>query len=109
MEHPPNDRILVVLEKIVDQLRHPMLKNFDSINYEKRKKYNQYKTDIGKYFKEQCPNYYKRQALDKEDNNLIKTCILFESNTDEAFFEKFELMITIQDIVDRIFYDFDRF
>merc|ERR1712228_703016 len=108
MEHPPNDRILTVLEKVVDQLRHPMLTQMDATKHGKTR-YTQYRNDILRIFKTQCPDYYKQQALDKKDNNFIKTCILFKSNTDDTNFDVFELMITIQDIVDRIFYDFDRF
>merc|ERR1711933_619931 len=98
MEHPPNDRILPVLEKVVDQLKHPVL---DS-DKEKRST-KTYQKDIDDFFKEQTPDFWKYYN-GKLPPELVKTCIIFKKNTNDTNFNIFELFINIMDIYDRILY-----
>merc|ERR1712062_59590 len=88
-----------ILEKVVDQLAHPMLKNMTEVSSSRK---DHYKKQIADFFKCQCPNYTLTEVL-------LSTLSLFKRNTNETNFDTFELFVTIQDIVDRIFYDFDRF
>eukprot|EP01083_Nonionella_stella_P224891 800113_1 len=98
MEHPPNDRILPVLEKVVDQLKYPQL---DSTKEKRRKQI--YTSDIQKFFKQQAPEYAKIITVNVP--SLIKTCVLFKTNTNDTNFNTFELFINMIDIYDRIIFN----
>eukprot|EP01084_Bolivina_argentea_P316210 548060_1 len=98
MEHPPNDRILPVLQKVVDQIKIPQL---DSNKQKKRKEI--YKGDIERFFKQQTPQY--ANVITVNVPTLIKTCVLFKTNTNDTNFNTFELFINMMDIYDRIIFN----
>eukprot|EP01084_Bolivina_argentea_P309335 535052_1 len=96
MENPPFDRILPVLEKVVDQLKHPVLDSAPP--KEKRGTKDPYKENIIDLFETQTPDY-------KPSKDVISTCVLFKKNTNDTNFNTFELFINFIDIYDRILYD----
>eukprot|EP01084_Bolivina_argentea_P316211 548063_1 len=87
MEHPPNDRILPVVEKIVNQLQHPILDSTQICD-----------KDVTEFFKNELPDFWKGDISYR--NNLIETCILMDKNSNNIF----ELFINIIDIYDRILF-----
>ena len=113
-EHPPNDRILPVLEKAADILAFPILKS-------KKEKHlrEKYKQEIIHFFKTQCPDWFK-SGSDKEiadyhkkpnkiPHKLEKTCIMFKQNTNNVNFNVFELFTIMLDIYDRILHSPQRY
>jgi len=100
MENPPNDRILPVLEKVVDQLKHPML-FADATKKKRDENFNeQFASDIKLFFEEQLSKYYEEtNGLSKD---VLAACVLFKKNTNDLNFNKFELLINFIDIYDRL-------
>eukprot|EP01084_Bolivina_argentea_P270384 459746_1 len=93
LEKAPNDGFLSILQKVVEQLKHPMLYTDKQQNNT-----NRYKKEVVKVFQEQTPDYRCKK-------HLSKTCVLFKFNTNGNDFDAFELFVNVLDIYDRILYD----
>jgi len=113
MENPPNDRLLPVLEKLVDQLAHPRLlkgvegdktKTSDAIEGEREKQVVDFFQQIP-LFGAKLSEQQQKKGWAKD---LIKTCRLFQKNVDENNYDRYELMITVFDIFNRLSYDYDQ-
>eukprot|EP00484_Ammonia_sp_Unknown_P016446 CAMPEP_0197033182 /NCGR_PEP_ID=MMETSP1384-20130603/11658_1 /TAXON_ID=29189 /ORGANISM="Ammonia sp." /LENGTH=878 /DNA_ID=CAMNT_0042462957 /DNA_START=300 /DNA_END=2936 /DNA_ORIENTATION=+ len=114
MENPPNDRILPVLEKVVDQLRYPVLES----KKKRKARKDGYEKETELFFHKNMPDWYQQEMAAASDSvairpfretELFKTCVLFMKNTEEVNFNIFELFPVVVDIYDRILYKPERY